>query len=88
MHLETVFLFIHRLRHVLELAGLEERGGGLAVDGKIAEGGCVGVAAGEGGAGEVIVVRGAEQEDTGAGFCLEGARERYVWARGRSHVVR
>jgi hypothetical protein len=72
MHFQTVFFFVDALAHGFEtpflLDLLHERG----VDGEVAEGGRVLVAAGRCGAGEVVVVRGADEEDA---FTISKVRE-------------
>ena len=63
MHLKAMFVFIHSLAHGLEVPCLLQLLYECGVDGKIAERSCICVAAGRGGAGEVVVVRGAEEKD-------------------------
>ena len=64
MHLQAMLLLVHGLGHPLKESSFVEFGGGLTVDGEVAEGGAVVGAFAEGGFGEVVVVGGAEEEDT------------------------
>ncbi len=62
VHFEGVFVFVGREGHFGEFGGLLELGDCSGVEEQVAEGGRVAGALGEGAAGEVDVVGGAEEE--------------------------
>ena len=64
MHLQTVLVLIHRLRHPVEVASLVQGSCGLAVDSQVAKWCSVARAARESSLCEVEVVRRSEKEDS------------------------
>lgn len=64
VHLKTVLLLIDRLGHPIVLAGVVQSRSSLLVDFQIAEGCGVVRALAQSGLGQVVVMRGAEQDDT------------------------
>lgn len=59
-----MFVFVDGLRHPFEVVGGVKFGCRFAIDGEIAEWCLVMRAAGEGGFGEIVVVRWTEEEDS------------------------
>lgn len=58
-----MFVFVDGLGHPFEMASGVEFRGRIAVDGEVAEGCFVVRASGQGGLGEIVVMRRAEEED-------------------------
>lgn len=64
MHLQTMFVLVYPPAHGLKIPCLLEFLHQRRIDGQVAQRRGVCVAGGRGGAGEVVVVRGAEEEDS------------------------
>ena len=67
LHFDAVLVRVDAVRHAAEGAGLHEGGIGRGVDDQGPEGRLVGVGRGEGAGVEVVVVGGAEDEDSLSG---------------------
>jgi hypothetical protein len=75
VHFKTMFCLVDLARHAFEVPFFLDRGDERGVDGEVAEGRRVCVAGRGGGAGEVVVVGGAEEEDA---FAVDGSD----WVQG------
>lgn len=90
MHLKTMFILIHAPAHGLEIPCLLELLHKRRVDGQVAQRRCVCGAGGRGSAGEVVVVRGAEEEDSLTIFIIIRQSNSSMWntVRGENARIR
>lgn len=63
MHLKAMLLLVLRLIHGIKVALLAQLSDSLRIDGEVAQGSLIGSAFRQGAAGQVVVMRRAEEED-------------------------